>query len=255
MFLMYVDESGDVGKVNSPTQHFILSSITLNANDWLKFLNDLIDFRRSLKISHGLKMRTEIHAKEFFKGSPNCTYIKKHLRIDILKKCIDWLASRQDINIITVRCDKSLNGGKDIFDYTWKCLIQRFENTLRGNNFSIRWKHQIGMIISDNTDGGKLKKLLRSMRRVNFVPNIISAYGGGSRNILLKVVIEDPVMRDSDASYVHQMADVIAYFAKQYYQPNKYMRKKGGRNTYNNLNPVINKWATKYNKVNRIVEL
>ena len=52
-------------------------------------------------------------------------------------------------------------------------------------------------------------------------------------------MIEDPFMKDSAASYFHQMTDVVAYFARQLYAPNSYIRKRGMRNDYSRLLPVI----------------
>ena len=112
------------------------------------------------------------------------------------------------------------------------------------------------MIISDNTDGGKLTKLLRMMRRFNQIPNAMS-YGSGSRNIPLRAVVEDPVMRDSQNSYFHQMVDVVAYFARQHYEPNKFVRKKGARTFYTKfLTNVANPHVIRSNKTpNYIVEI
>lgn len=45
MYLMYVDESGDPGKINSPTNDYILSAIVIHESAWQNLLNDLIAFR------------------------------------------------------------------------------------------------------------------------------------------------------------------------------------------------------------------
>lgn len=49
MFFMYIDESGDVGKNNSPSQSFVISAIVLHENSWQNVLDDLIAFRKALK--------------------------------------------------------------------------------------------------------------------------------------------------------------------------------------------------------------
>jgi len=41
--------------------------------------------------------------------------------------------------------------------------------------------------------------------------------------------------------------DVIAYSARQMYEPNKYMKKKGGHNFYKRLMPVLNTAASTNN--------
>jgi hypothetical protein len=117
-----------------------------------------------------------------------------------------------------------------------------FDNTLAYKNFPNAGVNDKGIILADNTDGGKLTKLLREMRRYNPIPSMI---GTAPRNIPLRAVIEDPVFRDSANSLFHQMVDVVAYFAKQHYQPNKYMRTKGGRHYYTRfLTNVVNRKVT-----------
>ena len=97
------------------------------------------------------------------------------------------------------------------------------------------------MILADNTDAKKLNKLLRKMRRFNTIPNKESYYQGGYKNIPLTHLIEDPIMRNSAQSYFHQMVDVIAYMARQLFEPNAYIKKKGATTFYNRLLPVLNK--------------
>ncbi|MBX7044842.1 MAG: DUF3800 domain-containing protein [Ignavibacteria bacterium] len=252
---MYTDESGDVGVNNSPTNYFILSSIIFQENHWLNLLNDIVNFRRDLKRKYGLKIKDEIHASEFISGNglnANIKSIIKYRRLSILRDCLEWLNSRNEISIITVCADKS-NGG-DIFYKTWDRLIQRFENTLLKNNFPGPQNNDKGIVISDNTDGGKLTKLLRSKRKINFIPNT-QIFSGGYRNLVLRNVIEDPILRDSRNSLFHQMVDVVAYFAKQHYQPNHYIKKQRAGDDYSRLNSVINPFVTRDNSFMKIVEI
>ncbi len=71
-----------------------------------------------------------------------------------------------------------------------------------------------GMVFSDVTDGGKLRQIMRQMRRYNPVPSQ-PQFGFGYRNLLIQNIIEDPSFRQSDHSYFIQAADVGAYFLKQ----------------------------------------
>jgi hypothetical protein len=256
MYLMYIDESGDTGINNSPTKYFVLSAIVIHEEKWLEVLDDLINFRKYLKQRFGLGMREEIHAADWLNKDPKLkANIAKNDRLDILKKCLIWLSQRNDLSIYSVRCDKDMNQNKDIFEYTWRVFIQRFENTLSFHNFPGGNATDKGILIPDDTHGQKLTKLLREMRRYNPVPNKSGLYGGGVRNIRLRAVIEDPIMRDSSESYFHQMSDVVAFFARMCYEPNRYVRKKGARTFYSFLENVVNQKVTNKQTTNRIVEI
>ena len=245
---MYIDESGDSGDIsaNSPTNFFVLSAIVVQEHKWGPLLDDLISFRRNLRNTKGLRLREEIHASAFINKPGDLSRIKRNDRLDILKKTIDWVASKPEISVITVVVDKKKNAGR-VFEIAWERMIQRFENTLKYNNFpdALFTGNQRGMMIPDNTDNKKLKALTRKMRRFNPIPNMAS-FRGGHRNLLVSYVIEDPFMKDSEDSYFHQTVDVVAYFAKQMLEPNSYIKKKGA-NFYPRLLPVINKKVTSGN--------
>ena len=239
MYLLYSDESGDPGIKNSPVRYFIISGLIIHELRWKEVLDSLINFRRFLRETKGLKLREEIHAESFINRPGKLKRLKRNDRLDILKKCLDWAANQPDLNVITICVDK-LTKKENVFDLAWKTFIQRFENTLSRNNFrGPKNPDDRGVIISDNTDGRKLTKLLRKMRRYNPIPNNKNLYGSGYRNIPLEKIIEDPVYRDSAHSFFHQIVDVISYAARQMYETNSYMRKKGGANFYKRLRPIL----------------
>jgi hypothetical protein len=61
----------------------------------------------------------------------------------------------------------------------------------------------------------------------------------------IKVIVEDPVVRDSKHSYLIQAADCAAFLLKQYVQPSSYMKKHGGSAYFKRLDPVLCKHASK----------
>lgn len=254
MFFMYVDESGDVGINNSPTHFFILSAIVLHELRWKNTLRELVDFRRSLRDTKGLKLREEIHCTEFINKPGELIRIRRNDRLDILKKCIDWINGQPQLNVFSVAIDKR-GRTDDIFELAWNTLAMRFENTIRHGNFSgPRNADDRGIVLSDNTEGERLRKLIRKMRHFNYVPNKQRVFTKGARNLKLEYVIEDPVFRDSRFSFIHQMCDVIAYMVRQKYEPNAYLKKKGGHNFYKRLANVTTVSVTTKNQYG-IVEL
>jgi hypothetical protein len=221
---------------------------------WQRQLNDLIDFRRFLRRKYGLKLREEIHASDMISNPGTLMRIRKDLRLQILKHCIDWLATQTNCNLISIRVDKS-GKSADIFESAWSALIQRFENTINNKNFpGPKNTDDKGILLPDQTDEKKLRMIVRKMRHYNPVPNTQSLFSGGRRNLIIQTIVEDPLHKNSAHSYFSQMVDVTAYFLKQLYAPNNYIRKKGARNYFNRLSPILCKVASNTHP-NGIVEL
>jgi len=246
MFLIYVDESGDSGLINSPSRYFVLTGLVIHELRWQNYLEQLIDFRRRIKSRYGLHLQQEIHAAHFITRPGALITIKRHDRLAILREFADELATMKDINIINIVIDKQGKApGYDVFEMAWKVLIQRFENTMSRRNFSGPANpDERGMLFPDRTDDKKLQQLLRRMRRFNPIPNQ-SSYGSGYRNLLLNNIIEDPNFRESHHSYFVQAADLAAYLLYQSIAPNSYMRKKSGHNYFRRLDSILCKVASR----------
>jgi len=252
MYMMYVDESGDTGLVGSPTQFFALSAIVVHESRWRDFLNVLITFRKTLRSVYNLPVRTEIHASEYINGRP--VPLPRHVRLAILRNSLDELAKIGFVSITNVVVRKAGKpAGYDVFGSAWGTLFQRFENTLSHGNFPGGHANDHGLILTDATAGKTLAHLVRRMAVFNYVPND-PRFGGGSRNIPIKRVIEDPHGKDSRQSLPIQMCDVVAYFLHQRYAPNSYIRKQRAQRYFDRLQPVLNRRASRFNSLG-IVEL
>lgn len=246
MYMMYVDESGDAGLHNSPTQYFVLSGLVLHELSWQKALDELIDFRKKMQATFGLRIREEIHASAMINKPGDLMRIKRHNRLTILRLLADELASKSYFSCINIVVDKQDKAqGYDPFVTAWKVLFQRFENTIRHQNFpEPRNSKETGIIFPDHTDNKKLTQLLRQMRRYNPVPNQ-PMFGLGYRNLQLTHIVEDPNYRDSAHSYFIQAVDLIAYLLYQSLAPNSYMRRKSGQNYFDRLDPILCKVASR----------
>jgi hypothetical protein len=236
MYMMYVDESGDTGLANSPTDFFALTGIVVHEQQWRAFMAALIAFKKTMRTVHGLPVRSEIHASEFIKSK--VFGMARHTRLAILRNSLDELAKMSNISITGVIVDKrNKPPGFDVFDFAWKTLFQRFENTLKFGNFPGGFKSDYGVVFTDDTAGLKLLRMVRKMAVYNPIP---SAFGGPPRNIPILRLIEDPHGKDSAESLAIQMADVCAYFLHQRYKPNSYIRRQGATHYYDRLLPVLN---------------
>lgn len=238
MYLMYVDESGDCGLVNSPTRYFVLSGLVVHELRWQACLDELISFRRFLRDRFGLKLREEFHAAAFINRPGELIRIKRHDRLAMIRRFADVLAKMTDLNVINVAVDK--HGKTDgVFETAWKALIQRFENTISRRNFpGPANPDDRGMVLCDHTDDKKLLQLLRRMRRYNPVPSQ-PGFATTYRNIPLSYVIEDPSFRDSEHSYFVQAADLAAFLLYQHLAPSAYVRRKSAHNYLLRLQPIL----------------
>ncbi|KXK56614.1 MAG: DUF3800 domain-containing protein [Chlorobi bacterium] len=243
MYLIYVDESGDSGDIaRSPTTYFILSALIIHELQWHQALDSLVQLRRHLRDTKGLKIREEIHAVHFINKPGTLSRIKRNDRLDIMKQCLDWVASQTTVSVITVAINKHKHPA-NVFEIAWKTLIQRLENTIRHQNFRGHANSEDrGLILPDNTDGQKLIALLRKMRRYNPIPYQNNT---GVQNSPITHIVEDPFMKNSSTSLFHQIVDVIAYSARQLYEPNAYMRKKGATTFYSRLDAALVRQASK----------
>ncbi len=91
MYFMYVDESGDTGLVRSPTTHFVLSGLVIHESDWRAFVAQIAAFRKTLRASYNLPIRSEIHAADYVKRPP-VPGMPRHIRLAILRNFLDETA-------------------------------------------------------------------------------------------------------------------------------------------------------------------
>ena len=241
MYIMYVDESGNCGMVNSPSRYFVLTGLVVHEVRWMESLERLIAFRRRMKAAFGLKLREEIHTAQLISRPGSLARIKKSDRLTIIRSFADELASMTELNLVNVVVRKD---GKredfDVFGAAWSRLIQQFDNTLTYKNFPLpEHPDERGTLIPDHTDDKKLTQLLRSMRRYNCVPDEVGASGSSSRNLTVSRIVEDPSFRHSDQSLFIQATDLATYLLYQNLSPNSYMKTKGGRAYFNRLGPIL----------------
>lgn len=236
MFLMYVDESGDPGLVNSPTRYYVLSGLVLHELRWRPVLERLLAFRCGLRAQHGLKLREELHAAAMINKPGPLVRIKRHDRLAILRDFADTLAAIPELNVINVVVDKERKTPDyNVFENAWTVLIQRFEDTISHRNFrGPRNADDRAMIFPDNTDHKRLQLLLRKLRVHNPIPT-----RAGYRNAPMVQVIEDPTIRNSEESYLIQAVDLCAFLLYQELAPGAYMKKKAGHNYFSRLTPIL----------------
>jgi hypothetical protein len=254
MYLMYVDESGDCGMAadGSPTRYFCLAGLVIHELRWRDTMAEFISFRHWLKGKYRVYLEDELHAAAMInkpsKTAASIQRLNKYERLAIIRNFADKIATLADINIISVVIDKQSGHvpNKDqVFRWPWYTLFQRFENTIRYQNFpGPKNSDDRGLIFPDNIDGMKLRTYLNTMRMRN--PLMVRQRNGAFfyKDEPIRIIIEDPVMRDSKQSYFIQAVDCAAYLLKQSIEPSSYMKRHGGNAYFKRLEPILCKHAT-----------
>ena len=229
MYLMYVDESGDSGIINSPTRYFTLTGIVVHELRWNEYLERIISFRQRMRNKYGMLLREEVHAARMINKPGDLVRIKRNDRLSIVKYFVDELSAMQDLSVINVVVDKK---GKepdyDVIDNSWRTLVQRFSNTISNRNFpGPANPDERGIILPDMSEVKKITTVIRKMRRFNPIPNQ-QEFGAGYRNMLVTNLVEDPYFKNSEHSYFVQAADVAAFVLYQSINPSSYMKKSQG---------------------------
>lgn len=239
MHIMYVDESGDPGIHQYGSPFYILSGLIVPQDEWSKYLDRLKTFRKSVKDSYGLLFREEIHAAELIRINKIKSYrdIKKTDRINILKSYCHQIPIIFDTaKVINVCLKKSdFASPEEVQQIAWNRLIQRFDTFLKKS------AKDKGMIISDDTDGHKIMKLMRKMRVYNPVPS----HFGASYNAPTDNILEDLLQRNSQHSYFIQTVDVIAHLLYRKEHPKGSLKKYGLENLFDVIEPILLKEAAR----------
>ena len=89
--------------------------------------------------------------------------------------------------------------------------LKLFEYMLNLIDRTLKAKNALGVLICDEGNENKLTAKVRQMKRQNHIPNNFNLYSGGSRDILLDRIIEDPLFKTSKSSYFIQLADFVAF--------------------------------------------
>ena len=208
IYFAYFDESGDSGFVNSPTRTFTLACILVHDSNWLSALDQTVAFRRYLKDIFKIPTRIELKSSELVhgKGAFRNIGLGYPARMAAYRAAMRFQRKVGLLKTFAVVIAKDKIQKKDTADVreiAWRYAIQRLER------FGTSQKDNI-MVIPDDGHGLFIKKKIRAMRRVNYVP---SAYGDSTLERKATNIVEDPSDRKSTESYFVQLADLNAYAA------------------------------------------
>lgn len=231
-WLYYVDESYD-------SEKFCLSALSLKSSTWRHAFDQIKEFRRELKASDDVLLRTEFHARELVRGrgALGPSVITKWRRSRIFYELLELAASLPDTRLFNICLD--IRGRRDPQLDAWDRLLNRLNRTceevIRKENayrrtlvselpeeMSTKSREDIearlnpynarAIIIADRCRELEIVKLRRKLSIVNFIPSQYGSWGGDTtRNIPLTHFVEDVLFLDSAHSYLIQLVDCIAF--------------------------------------------
>ncbi len=211
MYLAYYDETGDEGLPGS-SPLFALTAFYLHDSHWKDVFTEVKTFRSEIKQRYGLPISAEIHTKRFLlnKKEYRSFNISDDERVMIIDLFCE-LVAQLPVKIVNTVINKTIirnTATYDVLDNALTYSIQRIENDLNGLGASERF-----MIITDEGRLGKMQYIARKRQRINYIP---SQYGPQSYRREIKLLIEDPLPKNSLQSYFIQVSDMVSYIVYLY---------------------------------------
>ena len=213
VLLAYVDESGNTGAIGSGgSLTYSLGCVLVDAEQWPTAFDRLLMMRRRLRDTYGLPTRAEVKANYLIRdgGSLRSLHLAPPERSLIYRAHLDELANlpaRAFAVVVDKRTYARLPGV--YFDLAWEGLLQRLEHTSRDEARTF-------MVVHDEGENDAVRRWTRRARRHLTAG---SAYGTGSLRSPARLLVDDPVPRQSQHSYFIQTADLVAYAAFRSYIP------------------------------------
>ena len=197
MDLIYIDESGDPGASNSPTNVYFLSSLNIPCDQWARAQSRLMEFRHRMRDQMGLKLSAEIHAAEFLGGAKHFLGLEPRQRLRIALWLLREIQGIQGCRSRTIGMSKSK--GTDIVRSSWIGLATLL--TDGSSNSSV--------LIADMGETETIRRAMEEFR---------------SQQTRQAIIVESPFHRDSRHSFFLQAVDLIAYLHRQRHHPNGLFR-------------------------------
>jgi len=253
MYIAYFDETGDDGFPKYSSELFVLTSIYSHYQSWKDNYQKNIQFRQYLKQKYGLPIKTEIHTKYLLlnKGFYKKLCLDNKKRLEMIIEIANFIGTL-DIQSINVCIDKmKINNTNQkvyghVLDVAVNFNVQRIENSIKKKDPNSKF-----LIITDEGRVGMMKKTTRKIQKINFIP---SQFSGTNYRQEIKLLIEDPLPKNSNESYFIQIADFISYFVyleiidqKKWHNRLVWFTKNDLKEIIEKFKPILNLEASKNN--------
>ncbi len=215
MVLSYFDESGDDGFPQRSSDTFVLASISMLDTEWKFNFEQLLQFRRVISKEYNFPVKEEFHTREFIQDkNPYHGKYTPEVRKELIFKYVQTLATlRLQVIVVVIDKTKIKNHEYDVLENAFKYNIQRIENSLQAAATKKQKRAENFMIITDEGRVGKMARVARKIQRINYIP---SKFEANSTRQEIKLMLEDPLAKNSAESYFIQAADTLAFISSLY---------------------------------------
>lgn len=233
LYIIYIDDSGQIDENNPANSSYIFSAIAVPYQKWNEAFERIKDWRKHLRDVHGIPVTYEMHAHKFISGRGSMgslQQISRHKRAQIFHtsfKVTEWLTG------LGVRSFNVCHKGPQ--DRAFERLLNRINRTMDSWDSS-------AMLICDEGKEHQYTRMVRRMKVFNHIPSNQGAWastGSSTKNIPLDRIIEDPIFKNSAASYFVQQADLMAYGLLRREFPTPKMRRYGAHKSFNVLDKSV----------------
>ena len=211
MHIVYLDESGDPGRIGSPTGIYLIAGLAMDASRWTECHRLLASFRRDVHARHGLDPTSEMHASEFLGAAQTHLGLGRIERLAIARAFLDAISRLPGVRVFGWSIHKGVGDSLETVAFAASEDLDAwtFSGELGGS--------PAGYLIIHDTFGRR--------------PAAWCAECAPPR-------VGRPMEEDSSESLFLQAADFIAYAMRQNLVPNTFMRAHGGRGLLRRLAPV-----------------
>jgi hypothetical protein len=206
MHLVYVDESGNVGSIESGgTQSFTLGCVIVSDHVWPAVFDQLLDYRRFLRDVFQLPIRAEVKANYLLRngGAFATLQLSERKRFKIYRGFLRLQPKLGVSAFAVVILKRKMPSGTDPRQKAWEFLLQRLERLTTKSG-------ETALIFHDEGDAPTIRTWARKSRRAGIAGSI---FGSGVLKRPFRLLVDDPVPRTSVHSYLIQLADLNAYAA------------------------------------------
>lgn len=196
MYIAYFDETGDDGFPKYSSELFVLTSLYFHHQYWKDLYNSLRKMRESLRTKYSIPITTELHTKNLLLSKEPYVQFQfsESQRIQIvmdIAKVISMLRIKS-INVAIQKTKINIDHPgmyQNILDAALNFNIQRIENCLLKIDPTSKF-----LIITDEGRVPSMRRTTRKIQKVNFIPSKFSTH---SYRKEIKLLIEDPLPKDS----------------------------------------------------------